>query len=481
MIAHVKEGLRHLLPKHAFAHGVSVLVGGTAGAQILMVLFAPLLTRLYSPEDFGLVAVYAGLLAFIIATSSFCYEFAIPLPEKDEEAAHVVALCLSIVVCTTLLSVLVVLFFGDVIADMLGVPMLAGYFWLLPIGVLLGSAYNVFNYWSVRTKSFTRIAKTKLRQALATLTIQISAFKLGGVALLFGQVAGQSVGTLSLARSAIVTPAFKQIQWSGMKVVANRYRRFPIYSTWSVFANTAGLQLPPLMFAALFSPAAAGLYVLANRILSLPMSLVGNAISQVFFSNATEAYRNGQIGPLVARLHTKLAHIGLPPAFVLFLLGPDLFALVFGESWRQAGEFARWMAPWLYFSFVSSPLVTLFAVSEQQKKLLVFQIILLISRVSAITFGALLGDLGLTVMLFAGVSALCMFLSLFWVAQTAGIAASEILWPTIHASGIALACTLPVMIGIGLNNIIPFAWLYALALTGVLIVIRYWLLLKNAY
>ena len=57
MIQRVKTHLRRLLPKNAFARGVSVLVGGTAGAQLLTILAAPLLTRLYGPEDFGLVAV----------------------------------------------------------------------------------------------------------------------------------------------------------------------------------------------------------------------------------------------------------------------------------------------------------------------------------------------------------------------------------------------------------------------------------------
>jgi O-antigen/teichoic acid export membrane protein len=481
MIARAKAGLRRLLPKNTFARGVSVLVGGTTGAQVLTILFAPLLTRLYSPEDFGLVAVYAGLLALIIVISSLCYELAIPLPEEDEEAAHVVVLSLLIVLGTTLLSALAVLFFGDAIANTLGVPVLAGYLWLLPVGVLLGGAYNVFNYWSVRTKAFTRIAGTRLQQALATLAIQLTAFKLGGVALLFAQVTGQSVGTASLTRPALAKPAFKQIRWSGVKAVAGRYRRFPVYSTWSGFGNTAGLQLPPLMFAAFFSPAAAGLYALANRVLTLPMSLVGSAIGQVFFSNAAEAYRQGQVGPLVAQLHAKLAHIGLPPALVLVLIGPDLFALVFGEDWRQAGEFARWMAPWLYLVFVSSPLSALFAVMEQQKQGLVFQMILLIFRVPAILFGAWLGDLELTIMLFAGASALCWLGFLFWVARIAGNAISTMLRPTLNATGIALVCAVPVMIGIGLDNISPFAWLYALAITVVLIVTRYWFLLKTAY
>jgi O-antigen/teichoic acid export membrane protein len=481
LIKSTKDQLARLLPKNAFARGVGVLVGGTAGAQVLTVLATPLLTRLYTPDDFGLVAVYGGLLALVGVVSSLRYELAIPLPEDDQEAAHVVALSLLIVLGTTALSTVLVLFFGTSIVKALGVPRLAGYLWLLPIGALLSGAYAVFNYWSIRTKRFSAIAETRVRQALASVAVQLMAFKAGGVALLFAAVVGQSVGTATLGKPALTRAEFKNITWRGIGRAGSRYRRFPIFSTWEGFFNTAGLQLPPLMFAGLFGPAAAGLYALANRVLSLPMSLIGSAIGQVFFSNAAEAYRADKLGPLVAQLHARLAHIGLPPTLLLIMAGPDLFGVVFGSAWRPAGEFARWMAPWLYLVFVSSPLSTLFAVMEKQIQGLMFQVILLVGRIGSILVGAWIGDLGVTIMLFAGVSALCWLGFLFWVAHLAGNRASMTIKPTLSALGIALLCATPLGIGLTLDQIDPRAWLYCLVLTSVLISARYWLLLRKAY
>ena len=481
MIAQAKSTLRRLLPKNAFARGVSVLVGGTAGAQLLTVLVAPLLTRLYTPDDYGLVAVYGGLLGLIGVISSLRYELAIPLPEDDLGAAQVAALCLLIVLGFTLLTAVLVLFYGAPIATLLGVPTLAGYLWLLPVGVLLGGAYSVFNYWSIRTKRFSTIATTRLRQALVSVVIQLAAFKAGVLGLLLAAVAGQSVGTGTLGRHSLANPAFKEVTWRGVCGAARRYRRFPVFSTWEGLFNTAGLQLPPLMFAALFGPAAAGLYALANRVLNLPMSLIGGAIGQVFFANAAEAQRAGQLGPLVAQLHAKLAHIGLPPALLLILLGPDLFGLVFGPAWGQAGEFARWMAPWLYLVFVSSPLSTLFAVLEHQKQGLTFQVILLVARIGAILTGAWIGDLGVTIMLFASVSALCWFGFLFWVARLAGNPAMTMIKPTLSAFGIALLCAAPIMAGYLVDAVGPQSWALILLLTALLVSARYWQLLRQAY
>ena len=370
MIQRTKKAIRTMLPKNAFARGVSLLVGGTAGAQVLTVLIAPLLTRLYSPEDFGQFAVYASLLALVSVVSSLRYELAIPLPEYDGEAANVAVLSLLMVAISTVLTSLLVLTLGTPTTELLGVPILAKYLWLLPIGVLLSGAYTVFNYWSIRSRRFSAIAGTRLTQVMATLAIQLATFKFGGLGLILGQVAGQSAGTTSLARPALAMPAFKEVSWGGLKKAAVRYKRFPIFSTWEGLSNTASAQLPPLMFAALFSPAVAGLYTLADRMLSLPISLFGGAIGQVFFANAAEANRGGMLAALFEQLHTKLAHIAFPPALLLMLLGPDLFAVVFGENWRQAGEFVRWMAPWLYFAFISSPLSTIIAVTEETKKVL---------------------------------------------------------------------------------------------------------------
>ncbi|MCF8053877.1 MAG: oligosaccharide flippase family protein [Deltaproteobacteria bacterium] len=481
MIAKAKSLVQKILPKNTFARGVSILVGGTASAQILLVLAAPLLTRLYSPEDFGLLAVYASLLALIGVVSCLRYELAIPLPENDQEAANVAALCLILVAISSLLTVLLVVLLGEAIAVTLSVPKLANYFWLLPVGVLVSGAYSVFSYWGIRTKRFTTIAATKLRQAIAMLAIQLAAYKLGGIALLFGQVAGQGVGTTSLALPALTSPNFRHISWQGILLAKRRYRRFPLFLTWDGLLNTTGTQLPPILFAALFGPVASGLYSLAHRVISLPASLLGDAIGQVFFGNAAETYRAGQHGPLVSQLQAKLIHIGMPLVLILILLGPDLFALVFGEQWRQAGEFSRWMAPWLFFGFVFSPLSTLFAVMERQKQFLMLQAILFITRLVAIGIGAYIGNLSVMIMLFSGVSAICYFGFLFWVAHLAGNRAQSIYQPLLVSLGLALVAIVPLMIAIIVPYISPLAWAVALLSTAVLLVAYYWKLLRKAY
>jgi O-antigen/teichoic acid export membrane protein len=481
-LAKLKATATGLLPKSTFARGVSVLVGGTAGAQLLMVLAAPLLTRLYTPEDFGLLAVYAGLLALFTVVASLRYELAIPLPESNAEAANVLVLSLLVVLLMTGISAIMVLLTGEQIALALESPKLANYFWLLPLGVLLSGIYNVFNYWAVRTKHFGDIARTRISQTLATLAVQLLGYKSGGIALLFGQAGGQGVGSLRLARSALKHKEFNSWSWAGVGAAAKRYKQFPIFSTWSGLFNTAGTQLPPLMFAAFFSAGAAGLYALAHRVLAMPMSILGDAIGKVFFSNAAEAYREGRLAPMVEKVHRKLAEIAMPATLLLVIAGPELFAFAFGHNWREAGEFARYMAPWLYMVFITSPLSTLFSVLERQRLGMLFQAALLVIRLAAILVGAYwLQALLPTVILFSLVSAFFWVGFLVWVCLVSGNQLSAIAKPTLVAFSKALACLLPVLLAVLINPINPI-WLYlALCGTGFLLAIYYFLLFRKAY
>lgn len=455
-----------------------MLVGGTAGAQLLAVLAAPLLTRLYTPEDFGLLAVYASLLGLIAVIASLRYELAIPLPEDDSEAANVAALSLILVGINTVLVGILTVLLRQPISNALGVPQLGPYLWMLPLGVLAGGVYNVFNYWAVRTKCFSTIAGTRIVQSLSMLGIQLAAFELGGVALVFGQFVGQGAGTIKLALNAFATDLFKKVTLSGVKNAAKRYKQLPIFSTWEALANTAGTQLPPLLFSMVFGPASAGLYSLANRVLTLPMSLIGGAVGQVFFSNAAEAHRNGQLASLVVQLHSKLAHIGLPPALILMLLGPDIFSYAFGEGWREAGEFARWMAPWLYLVFVTSPLSTLFAVVEKLKQNFVFQVLFFGARLLAIGSGIWIGNLSITVIIFSATSAVFYLGFLFWIGRLSGNTIISMIKPSIYALLLTLPCIFPGFIGMTLSNSQSLALIASLPVSIIMIGMYYFKILK---
>tara|TARA_A100001391_G_scaffold160_2_gene338 strand:+ start:38976 stop:40370 length:1395 start_codon:yes stop_codon:yes gene_type:complete len=386
---------------NGFARSVGVLVGGTAGAQILMLLAAPVLTRLYGTESFGVLAVYIGLISLFSVVASLRYELAIPLPESERDAAALTLLSMITVALVSVAAAVIVWVLGDGLAVLLGVPALAEFIWLVPVGVLLTGGFQVLSYRAVRTKAFPLLAKVKIRQQLVMALIQIGIFKFGSVGLMLGQALGQGVGGRLLAGKLIAKGEWRAIPPGDMWNMAKRYRRFPLYSTWAGLLNTAGFQVPPLLLASFFGASSAGLYALAHRVVALPMAVVGKAVSQVFFSDAAIDYRNGELPGLALRTQRMLIRIILPPVIFLILFAPPIFALVFGDDWIGAGEVAAWLALWMLVSFATSPLSTLFAVAERQSLGLSMQAVLFLVRMAGIGVGVYHQDFMLGVIGFA--------------------------------------------------------------------------------
>jgi O-antigen/teichoic acid export membrane protein len=475
----LKEYIKKILPKNRFARSVSILAGGTAFSQGLTILASPLLTRLYSPDDFGLLAVYASLLGILGVIASLRYELAIPLPEKDEDAASVVVLCLFIVLGMSALSCVAVFFFKESIVRLMNAPGLGDFLWLLPVGLVLMGIYQIFKYWAIRTKSFAAVAKTNVSQSISKIIIQLAGYGLGPIALLFGQITGQAAGSTSLGMLTFRCrgPVYRMIRIHDVIRAARRYIRFPVYSTWGALCNAAGVQSPPLFFAMLFGTSSAGIYMLSQKVIAMPMIFIGRAIGEVLYSEAVEANREGTLGSL-ANIHEKLAQIAMPPALILVVIGPDLFAFVFGADWRQAGEFSRWMAIFLYFQFVTSPLSILVAVLERQIQGTVFQSSLMAVQLVGILIGGVYSNLILSVALFSLGSALCYLFFLAWIIKITNNKFYYVWCDFVKSFFWSIVIVSPFFVIFIVGKSI-FLWLICLISCGFLFVFRYLFLLKK--
>lgn len=399
----IKEKFSKVLPKNSFIRSVSVLVGGTATAQVIAILASPILTRLYSTEDFGLLAVYGSIIGIVGVIASLRYELAIPIAETDKEAASLVYLSGIILITVSIITGIVFYAFSSQLLGVLKAPALKPFLWLLPLSVFFMGLYNILNYWAIRTKQFGVIARTKFTQSFSSVAVQLAAFKLGAISLLFGQLMGQTAGNTSLFTSALKPhkETFKEVKKGDIVNSAKRWKKFPLFSTWQGLLNTASTQLPPLLLTIFFSPSITGIFMLANRVLNLPMNMIGSAISNVFFSKSVEACKNEKLASLVVDIHKKLANLAMPPMILLLISAPKLFSLVFGKNWIQSGVIAQLMVPWLYFQFIVSPITTLFAVLEKQKVEMNIHLLLLVFRIISLFIGFSFKNYILSIALFS--------------------------------------------------------------------------------
>lgn len=254
-------------PLGAFARSVVTLASGTAIAQLLLVLAVPLLTRLYTPADYGALAVFSSALTVLVVLASLRYEAAIPLPADDEVAGSLLALTFVLLAVMAALVSLLVWLAGDEFVTMVNAPALRPYLWLIPVGLIGAGTYQALSYWAIRRREFGRVARTKLSQGAGQVVTQVALGVAGaGVpGLLIGDVVGRVAGGGGLALLALRERSHARVTRSSLVAVAARYRRFPLLTTWAGLLNVGSLQLPSILFSAGFGAAAAGLYALDRK------------------------------------------------------------------------------------------------------------------------------------------------------------------------------------------------------------------------
>ncbi|WHY12584.1 oligosaccharide flippase family protein [Peribacillus frigoritolerans] len=364
----------------SFIQSVFVLVRGTAIGQGLLILASPFLTRFYSPEDFGLLAAYVSILSILVVIASLRYELAIPIAKSNVTANNLLVLSLTIVFGFTLLITTLLIFFHEPLLDIINSPSLEKYLWLLPISLFGAGIYKVLNYSAIRKGKFKQISKTKVNQSIGTVVIQLGIGLCVGnpIGLFIGDAVGRITGSSSLLKSVISEEKknLKKCSLRAIKVAAIRYRKFPLISSISSLFNTAGLQLPQLLIMTFFGAHIAGLFSLVQRVIGFPMTMVGQSVSQVYLSEVSKMVNNSSkdIKPMFLRTSLRLLAIGIIPILILSFYGPSIFAMVFGDMWREAGEYSKLLGLMFLLQFIVSPLSQTLNILEYQSWQLIWDI-----------------------------------------------------------------------------------------------------------
>lgn len=452
-----------------FAGDVLKLTAGTVVAQALAIVASPVLTRVFGPEAFCLAAVFTSVVGIVSVVACLRYELAIMLPEDDEESAATLRLSLISAVIISGIAILVFLLAGRALAGWLNNPALAHYLPLAPLAILLAASFSALNYWNSRTRRYGRLSIARVTASTVTLGSQLGAGLTGwtsGGALISASIAGSAFSTTVLGgqiwrddRGVLR----RGLSASRVLIAAKRYRKFPVFSTWSAVMNSLSWQLPAFMLAGFFSPSVVGFYSLGYRVLALPMHLLGGAIAQVFHQRAARAKNEGVLGELVEAVFDRLVTYGVLPFVILGVIGRDLFGLVFGSTWGEAGVYAQILAPWTLFWFISSPMNTLFSVLEKQELGLTWNVAILVTRFGSLLLGGLIGNTHIGLAAFSGTGALLYgWLSLMTL-RYAGASVKK----GLQALGRSVAYSAPsavVLIGLVLGNVAPaFQVIVALA------------------
>lgn len=387
------------LRKSRFIKDLSIVAGGIATAQIITVVFSPFITRLYGPEAFGLLGVFNSVVTIIVPIASLAYSHAIVISDSDHDARLLVKLSFSITAGIFIITIVIMFLFHQQIADIIGFYAAAAYLFLIPLVIFMASGEQILKQWLIRKKQFKSISGISIIHS-ATAGILKSGFGyIHAVApvLLILNAISQILHTFLLWLRAAPTLLINRQDYTrsipaadkSIKEIAHHYRDFPLYRSPQVFINSVSQNLPTIMLAALFGPVPAGFYAISRRVLKLPSMLIAKSVGTVFLPRIAEAAHRGEIlQPYIIKATGGLALTGIIPFSIVVVFGPWLFGFVFGSEWVTAGEYARWLAVWLYFAFINVPSVKAIPLLGLQGLFLIYEVVSIALRTGMIVLGA---------------------------------------------------------------------------------------------
>lgn len=354
-----------------FVRNVVTLMTGTTIAQAIPIAAMPLLTRLYTPEDFGILALYMSIAAMISVVINARYEVAVMLPERDEDAASLVLLSILIAAAISLLLLAGIFAFNESLQNWLNNSAIGLWLYLIPFTVFVTGVWQALNYWNNRAKKFKRLAVSRIVQGGGMTTAQFSLSWLAGGGLILGYLVGQVAATIVFLvkiwredRSVISKVTLVSILKN-----AERYSKFPKYSSGGALLNNAATQMPVLMLSKFFETNIVGVFSLTFRALNLPMSLIAASFSQVLFQRFVAMHRDSPeaLSLYVFKMFLMLLGMMVPLIIIIWFFGEQIFGVVFGEAWRQAGEYASVLIFSIAIRFAVSPLSTVLAMDHNIK------------------------------------------------------------------------------------------------------------------
>ena len=331
--------LNKLKSKSEFSRNVLTLMTGTTIAQAIPIAISPILTRIYTPEDFGVFALYMSVASILSVVATGRYELAIMLPKKDEDAINIVALSIIISFLVSFIAFLVVFFFNASITNILGNPEISSWLYFIPLSVLLTGIYQSFNYWSNRKKEYKRLATSRVirsgTMSASNLAFGFVGFGSGG--LIGSSILGQGVASFVLGKMVLGKEShfISKIKKLKIYALAKKYIKFPTWNLISSFVSTLRENMLIFAFSKFYELSFLGFYFFAKRLLLIPSGILVSAFSDVFYQKISNIKNYIEIYEVAYSYFKKLFYLLTIPFIIFVFLLDIIIPTIFGEKWAM--------------------------------------------------------------------------------------------------------------------------------------------------
>lgn len=359
-----------------------------------MIGVAPVISRIFAPDVFGLAAVFTALVFLLTTLATLRFDQAIIVADSDRDVAGLARLTLIVLTLFSLAAFLLAAVLLTLDVPLGKFSALSTWLLLVPAGIFLTGLSQLLRGRLVRHKHFGKVARGEIILASGSATARVGGgLTLGATLgiLVGGQLLGMLARVLYLAIGVRrVAPPVAAQDRPGIRQLVRSYRQFPLYATPTAFLRSFSDNLPLLALGMLYAPAVAGFYAFARRLMMLPGTMINMAIRQVYLQKAAEMHNAGRgtRGPLLKTTGVLLC-IGVPLTAALMLFGEPLFGLLLGQRWTTAGLYAEIVSPWLLFSVASAPAAATYVVYRRQRRLLGIQIVMTSVRLLIVLYAYL--------------------------------------------------------------------------------------------
>ena len=372
--------------QNSFFKAVSTLSIGSLISQLIPLAMSPVLARIFSPEDFGLFAIFFALTSIFGVSVAGKYDISTLIPRNDTDAINLTLLSLIFCFAGSLVLFFSILVFGFFNTDNFFFTS-TYYIWLigLPLAVLFTGIFNTLSFINTRFENYLDIAQAKIYKSIALTLSQIvlGIYSFGMYGLSLGLVISNLFANVKLAKN-IFKKSFnkKDISIKRIKELMLEYKVYPLYLNPASFLDIATLQMPLLFIIKIGGEIINGHFFFASRIISIPSALIGKAISQVFFQRITSLKSNNQkCMPLFIKTMKTLILVALPISILFYILSPIMFEIIFGDVWAESGLIAQYLSLIFFIQFTVSSLSNILSLKEFIKRATAWKILYFFSSV----------------------------------------------------------------------------------------------------
>lgn len=383
MLKIIKNKLINLgIDKFLFANFLR-LVSTNFSIQIISYLGYPLLTRVYNPDTFGIIATFLSIISILNGISILKFELAIPVPKDDNESILIINICFSILLITTILFSIILFIWKESLLFISNNQLIINYIYIIPLGVFLISSFQIFNNIAIRERNYKLISNIKIVKSFSTILISLSLYKLNSLGLILGNLISQFIclKLYFLNFKPLIFKNLKFYKFFDFKTF-QRYKDFAIFSAPASLLNIISRELPILIFANYFTIDEVGQFFLIQKIILIPAGIIGDSISQIFLSNAAELYRKGKLQDIVGKISNGLIFFSIIFILPISFLSRNLIPFILGSNWSNAASLLPLFIPLFIGQISTNSISPAFSQSHNNKNGLFAQILLLSIKLS---------------------------------------------------------------------------------------------------